>query len=400
MLNAARIVPAILFIVLLPSLLGAQTVFLHESFDDDQFGSRGWYDNSGVMITTEEHLPGGAASAIFHFPQGNRTPESGGAIRHKFPASEELYISYWVKYSANWDGSNRPYHPHEFNVVTNLDHDYIGPAHTHLTLYIEQNEGRPMLAIQDGLNIDQSRARQDLTQVTEDRAVAGCNGDSDGHGDGDCYQSAGVYRNGKRWLVDRIYFSDSAGPYYKNDWHHVEAYFRLNSIVEGKGIADGVLRYWFDGAPLIDHTNVAFRTGAHPTMRFNQFLIAPYIGDGSPVAQTMWIDELTLASSRPLSAVDAGEKGRSKAGSSIESLTAMLDRSGRTIALRFTLPERSVVTAELYDLLGRRLFSERHELDAGAHTLPIDAAQLAAGHYLCRIVTSDGAFSTSVIVER
>jgi len=33
-------------------------------------------------------------------------------------------------------------------------------------------------------------------------------------------------------------------------------------------------------------------------MRFNQFIIAPYIGDGSPVDQTMWVDNLTVATSR------------------------------------------------------------------------------------------------------
>ena len=33
-------------------------------------------------------------------------------------------------------------------------------------------------------------------------------------------------------------------------------------------------------------------------MRLNQFLIAPYIGDGSPVAQTMWVDNLTVATDR------------------------------------------------------------------------------------------------------
>jgi len=30
-------------------------------------------------------------------------------------------------------------------------------------------------------------------------------------------------------------------------------------------------------------------------MQFNQFIIAPWIGVGSPVAQTMWVDDLTVA---------------------------------------------------------------------------------------------------------
>src|SRR3989449_8148514 len=44
-----------------------------------------------------------------------------------------VYLSYWVKYSANWVGSGQPYHPHEFLFLTNEDGAYIGPSATHLT---------------------------------------------------------------------------------------------------------------------------------------------------------------------------------------------------------------------------------------------------------------------------
>ena len=53
-----------------------------------------------------------------------------------------------------------------------------------------------------------------------------------------------------------------------------------------------MLKYWLDGNLLMNHDNVLFRTGQFPTMKFNQFVIAPYIGDGSPVDQTLWIDDL------------------------------------------------------------------------------------------------------------
>lgn len=41
------------------------------------------------------------------------------------------------------------------------------------------------------------------------------------------------------------------------------------------------------------------RTAQHPNMKFDQFLIAPWIGDGSPVDQTMWVDNLTVETTRP-----------------------------------------------------------------------------------------------------
>jgi hypothetical protein len=85
----------------------------------------------------------------------------------------------------------------------------------------------------------------------------------------------------------------------RNAWQRVEVYAQLNSVVGGIGQTDGVLKYWLDGALIIDRSNVIFRTGANPSMAFNQFVMAPYIGDGSPVDQRFWIDDLTVATSRP-----------------------------------------------------------------------------------------------------
>jgi hypothetical protein len=44
---------------------------------------------------------------------------------------------------------------------------------------------------------------------------------------------------------------------------------------------------------------VQFRTGANPTLLFNQFLIAPYIGAGSPADQYLWVANLTVATGKP-----------------------------------------------------------------------------------------------------
>jgi hypothetical protein len=87
-------------------------------------------------------------------------------------------------------------------------------------------------------------------------------------------------------------------PGYKNDWNFVEAYFQLNTIVNGIGQADGVEQNWFNGTLIIDRHDILFRTGAHPTLQFSQLLIAPCIGDGSPADQPMFIDNLRIATSR------------------------------------------------------------------------------------------------------
>jgi len=56
-----------------------------------------------------------------------------------------------------------------------------------------------------------------------------------------------------------------------------------------------LLKYWLDDKLIIDHTNVLMRTAQHADMKFNQFIIAPWIGDGSPIDQTFWLDDLVVA---------------------------------------------------------------------------------------------------------
>lgn len=147
-----------------------------------------------------------------------------------------VYVSVWVKHSTNWTGSDKLYHPHQFYLLTNQNDAYSGLSWTALTAYLEQNEGVPSLRLQDGQNVDLARVGQNLVGLTESRAVTGCNGDSDGSGAGECYACADGYRNGKNWRAGAVYFADAAGPRYKGDWHHVEAFFRLNSVVDGKGV--------------------------------------------------------------------------------------------------------------------------------------------------------------------
>jgi hypothetical protein len=284
----------ILLVIALVLLFYSQHVFaaFMEDFENSNFSSRGWYDNTNPVLSRTETAPGSTSSVEFRFLQGATIPVRGGAMRRLFTGTDSVYVSYYVKYSSNWQGSNRNYHPHEFGILTTKDGSWIGPAYSHLTAYIEQNALRPLLGIQDGRNIDNNNIGNNLVGKTENRSVAGCNGDSDGFGNGSCYRSGTVYFNGKSWMTNTPQII--AGK-----WHKVEAYFKLNSVVNGKGVADGILKYWLDGRMLIDHNNVMYRTGQHPDMKFNQFAITPYIGDCSPIEQTFWIDNLVLSTSPP-----------------------------------------------------------------------------------------------------
>ncbi len=273
------------------------TVLFTEGFDNASIGGRGWYDNTSPAIaTTGQH--GGAGALQMAFTSGAITPVKGAAIRHKFTGTDRLYVRYWLKYSSSFVGSGTGSHPHEFHILTNLDGDYVGPSTTHLSISFEHHwsgsGGVPRLGTSDALNIDQARANQDLTNVTEARATSGCNGNGDPYPTG-CYQAGGSWNNEKIWNASAATFTNAAGSGDKTQWHMVEVYFQLNTIAGGKGVADGIARYWFDGQLVMDKQQVLFRTGQNPNMQFTQLMIAPYIGNGSPVAQTLWIDDLTVA---------------------------------------------------------------------------------------------------------
>jgi hypothetical protein len=230
-------------------------VLIEEGFEDANFGARGWYDSRSPIITTDESIPGSQSALELHFNQGSMSV-TGSPGRHLFQETDVVVLSYWVKYSANWVGSARSVHPHEFYFLTNKDGEFVGPAAAYLEVLVEQNHNRV-----DGM-VPWIGIRGEIFAGSET-------------------------------------FTDAPGPNYKNDWHFIEAMIQMNSA---PGVADGIVRYWFDGRLVTDETDVLIRTEPDDAdMRFNQMLIGPFInggGAGSPVDQTMWVDDLRLATAR------------------------------------------------------------------------------------------------------
>jgi len=184
-------------------------------------------------------------------------------------------------------------------VLSDQDGDWDGPSNNWLTLYIEhsyQNGGIPRLALQDNKAINTSLGALplNLVGITENRSTGGCNGVVEQNMPNECYNAPPWY-NDKKVDAAQPSFLATAGPGYKGDWNHVAVYFQMNSVTGGVGVADGVMQYWFNGALVIDRHDVLYRTGARPAIQFHQFMIAPYIGNGSPVDQSMWVDDLTVA---------------------------------------------------------------------------------------------------------
>ncbi len=279
----------------------ASGVFFQENFDDANLAARGWYDNTSVAITTSDHFGASGGSLLYHFALGATTPANGASIRHTFGPSSSMYVSYYVKYSSNWVGSAHTYQPHEFYALSSMDSAYQGLSVDWMTLYIEhnyQNGGQPVMAMQDNkaINTLLGALPINLIALTENRSTGGCNGVSESNITTNCFILPPWYNS--KQLTGPVEFQPNPGAGYKGDWNHVEAYFQLNTISNGIGQADGVMQYWFDGNLVIDRHDILFRTGARASLQWNQLVIAPYIGDGSPVDQSMWVDSLTVAAAR------------------------------------------------------------------------------------------------------
>ncbi|MBF0433340.1 MAG: carboxypeptidase regulatory-like domain-containing protein [Fibrobacteria bacterium] len=277
-----------------PGTFSPTEEFFVEYFEDGNFAARNWYDIVEPVLTTSEHIENSTSAIEYSFLKGDSVPTGGNVMRHLFTETASLYISFYIKYSENWQGSTKNMGADVFTISTNVDGDYTGPGYNSLSIHIQQDSGRPNIHISDSENIDVSNIGRDLTNISETRAVAGCNGDGDGYGDGTCIQSGSQYLNLKSFSSGNNYFQDTPGKYYKNDWHFIEIYLKLNSIQGDIGLANGEIKYWYDGELIMNFTHVIFRTNQHPTMKFRQLIMAPNVSV-SPVNQSYWLDNLTIA---------------------------------------------------------------------------------------------------------
>lgn len=248
------------------SLANQSSLLFHESFDDARLLTRGWYDGDRFRISKDAFAGKGCLEYEW---KGNATqPFSSSGIRRLFQPTDTVYVRFHIRLSKNWGWTGRPYHPHLMHFMTTENGKYHGPAASHLTLYVEPQNGRLRLAAQDIQNKD---APHGLTQ--------------------------GMLKGGYN---AKLY--DSKQRLFVNDkWHAVEAMFKLNSLdlVGDAPNPDGVVRGWVDGKLVVDRNDVILRSTDFPSMKFNQFLLTPYFGRGLlPHAQTLWIDELVVAKRR------------------------------------------------------------------------------------------------------
>ena len=302
----AQILFSAVFLLILPHLVSAATLF-SENFEDANYSARGWYDNTTQgTIATSGCYSGNCLQ--WAWSSGATKPTNGASSRKAFTPTDTLYVSFYVKFQTGWRGSQKTYHPHMMYILSDLDPEYSALADNYLDTYLEfiSDVGgsyaiRPTFALQDNLRVNQSQGTppNNLTAVTENRSVNYCNTPVSSGASGSCFDQTGA----GDWYSANLW-RNSTSSLSVNAWHHVEVYLKMNTMSGGKGQSNGVLKEWVDGTQVFNYTDVLFRTNQDATKKWAQFVLAPYIGDGSPITQTMWIDELTVGTSDPYAASD------------------------------------------------------------------------------------------------
>lgn len=245
----------------------APEILLYEPFEDNKLLERGWYDGKKFTIAKNEGQVG-KGCIEYARKEGATTPDNSSGIRYLFEPTDEVHLKFRIKLSKNWEWSGKDFHPHLMHFMTTENDSYRGPASSHLTMYVEPQNGKLRLAAQD---IENKDSPSGLTQGP----------------------LKGGY-NGQMFDSKEKLFTD-------DQWHTVVIMLKLNSLDQEakKPNADGKVRAYFDDKEVVDRSDVILRSIDFPNMKFNQFLLTPYFGPGLlPHAQKLWIDELVISKER------------------------------------------------------------------------------------------------------
>jgi hypothetical protein len=286
---------------------------LDEDFDDTL--DAGWYwddsaDHSDVVTSTG--CESGHGNCLrWHWTAGQYKPDykSTGdwvTMRHALETAGEIFIRYRVKFDSGWQGSGESFHPHLILFPSDEDSAYCPLAANILQTYIEFGADanspytvRPVFGFQDLYRTNDTDCATlptpcDLSSTTEERSTFECNQPVSPTPTAEsCYASGNYWYSAALWKQ-----TDFAVT--KGVWHQDEIYIKMNTISESVGQADGIYKRWIDGQLVTNYTNMLLRTNEYPDLTWGYIVFAPYFGSppgGSPIEQTMWIDDIEIYSS-------------------------------------------------------------------------------------------------------
>ena len=231
-------------------------ILVQEDFEDGNLAARGWFDIAGwgteLFHSTTERRNGSGSLEVRY-----RAGSTGPWMRHAFPGRDRIYTRYYRKWAPNFLWNN-DVGPHDTYIFGMYGQQWFAPTQTYVTVYTEA-----------------------------------------------FYQSAPAWQPGTIGIqTRRILQGESYRPrtsinpppprYQLDRWYCIETLATMNT----PGVSDGRLQVWVDGTPRFDVPNVILRDAANAGLQFDQFMFGPYYHNGTPQAQSTWIDALVIATER------------------------------------------------------------------------------------------------------
>lgn len=281
---------------------------LSETFYDTNLITRNWYDgvsgsglDSHYSIVTDSDL--GLDVLQITWTDGDANDTNISPLRHLFNPTDDITISYRVKYSSNWDFSvsNIDRDPRRLiNILSDRDGIYDSSSYNYGNLRIDTDdagvvtvrwwdskaintnsyEGSPFIT-------DSWPRGNDLTHITSNRSSGLCNTqigrDINGNGiKGECFLAGSDWWNYQRFTGSDFYFLS-------NIWYDIKVRCKMNTVnpSDNSGNYDGVIKIEYKlstsatYATIYHNTKLNLRNGdLQGNLKFNQLLLAPFRPEG------------------------------------------------------------------------------------------------------------------------
>jgi hypothetical protein len=272
-------------------------LIFYESFSDNSWTARGWYDGTDSTGSTAGGYIGNGLR--WAWSSSATKPTGFSTIRKQFTSQDKILVEYYTKFDTGWEGSGLSYHPHMIHLMSTDDTAYQSLSAAHNNLYLEAISDtsspytiRPMFGGQDTyrVNTGVGTVPNNLVGITEIRSAFSCNTPYTltGATSGGCDNlGGGIYYSATSWRAQNVTIP-------MNEWVRVRYYIKKNTFTNNVANFDGIIRVWIGDTLAIEDTAMMYAANAHADTEWDKIVFAPYIGNGSPKNQTMWIDELKV----------------------------------------------------------------------------------------------------------
>lgn len=242
----------------------ADTLFM-EDFESGTLSA--WPD--GVDLNRQRVVTGATAQSGSRYlevtyPAGS---DGGWLTRFFMPGYDSLYVSYYVRFSPDWQGGTKLIG--FYGARTDNQWSAAGKAGTcpqgtdfFMALVVTEETGNPGPTRFYTYHPDMTREPDGIT----------------------CW---GRYGDGTETYVPPLALTPGV-------WHHLEFMVKLNA----PGESNGIQRLWIDGTLRGTWTGLQFRSSS--VLRLNAVQLTFNRGiAGGPTSQTLWVDNLLVATTRP-----------------------------------------------------------------------------------------------------